>query len=125
MLPWTFTIHRNHPMKKFLVLYHSTSTNMEQMASSSPEQMKAGMDMWMQWAGRAGSSIIELGAPLGAAATVDAKGAHQSMRANLGGYSVLQAESIDALAKVLEGHPHFHAPGASIEVHEIMGMPGM
>ena len=112
-------------MKKFLVLYHSTSTNMEQMASSTPEQMKAGMDMWMQWAAKAGSAIVELGAPLGAAATVNAGGAQRSVRASIGGYSVLQADSLDAVAKVLEGHPHFHAPGASIEVHEVMGMPGM
>lgn len=111
-------------MKKFLVLYHSTSTNMEQMANSTPEQMKAGMDMWMQWAGKAGPAIVELGAPLGSAATVDATGGHQSVRASMGGYSVLQADSIDTIAKVLEGHPHFHAPGASIEVHEVTGMPG-
>lgn len=112
-------------MKKFLVLYHSTSTNMEQMAKSTPEQMKAGMDMWMQWAGKAGGAIVELGAPLGAAATVDATGRHQSVRAGMGGYSILQAESMDAVARVLEGHPHYHAPGATIEVHEVMGMPGM
>ena len=112
-------------MKKFLVLYHSTSTNMEQMASSTPEQMKAGMDLWMRWAGKAGTAIVELGAPLGAAATVDASGGHHDVRASMGGYSVLQAASLDAVAKVLEGHPHFHAPGATIEVHEVMGMPGM
>ena len=112
-------------MKKFLVLYYSSSTNMEQMSGSTPEQMKAGMDMWMQWAGKAGSSIVELGAPLGEAATFDAKGGHQSARATLGGYSVLQAESMAAMTKVLEGHPHWHAPGASIEVHELMAVPGM
>jgi hypothetical protein len=40
-----------------------------------------------------------------------------------GGYSILQAESMDALAVVLEGHPHFMAPGASIEAHEVMPIP--
>lgn len=112
-------------MKKFLVLYHSTSTNREQMANSTPEQRKAGIDMWMQWASRAGGAIVEMGAPLGAAETVDGKGARQNIRATLGGYSVLQAESMDVMASLLEGHPHFHSPGASIEVHEVMGMPGM
>jgi hypothetical protein len=45
---------------------------------------------------------------------------------DLGGYSVLQAESKEALAKVLKGHPHFEmGPKASIEITEIMPIPGM
>ena len=42
----------------------------------------------------------------------------------VGGFSVLQAQSIDEASSLLEDHPHFHAPGASIEVHEMLPMPG-
>ena len=41
------------------------------------------------------------------------------------GFSILQAESQKALTDLLMKHPHQHAPGASIEVLEMMPMPGM
>src|SRR5215469_4044535 len=44
-------------MTKFLVLYHSTTSVQEQMASATPEQMKAGMDAWMAWDKKAGSAV--------------------------------------------------------------------
>jgi len=43
----------------------------------------------------------------------------------VGGYSILQAESKDGLMDLLNNHPHFMAPGASIEVFEFLPMPGM
>lgn len=112
-------------MKKFLVIYSSSVPALEQMKTVTPEQAKAGMDAWMEWAGKAGPAIVELGAPLGAAASFEAPGTKTDVTSEVGGYSILQAESIDALSKVLVGHPHFRAPGASIRVHELMDMPGM
>ena len=41
------------------------------------------------------------------------------------GYSVLQGESLEEISKLLDGHPHFHSPNASIEVREFLSMPGM
>ncbi len=43
----------------------------------------------------------------------------------LGGYSILQAESKDALVEALGGHPHFLTPEGSIEIIEVMPIPGM
>jgi hypothetical protein len=44
----------------------------------------------------------------------------------VGGYSILQAESHDAAAKLFgKDHPHLQMPGAWIEIVEIMPMPGM
>ena len=40
-------------MKKFLVLYKSNVPAAQQMASATPEQMKAGMDLWKAWAQQA------------------------------------------------------------------------
>jgi hypothetical protein len=42
----------------------------------------------------------------------------------IGGYSILQAESHEALAEVLAGHPHL-AMGGTIETLEFLSMPGM
>jgi hypothetical protein len=41
------------------------------------------------------------------------------------GYSILQAPDIDAAVALVEGHPHLQMPGASIEVHETLEIPGM
>ena len=41
------------------------------------------------------------------------------------GYSILQGESLEEISKLLDGHPHFHSPNASIEVREFLSMPGM
>jgi hypothetical protein len=112
-------------MKKFLVLYKATAAEFERAMSSTPEQQKAGMDAWMAWSKKAGPSIVDLGAPLGKTLRVTAGGSSAS-RNDLGGYSVLQGESKEALADVLKGHPHFMmGPEASIEIVEIMPIPGM
>ncbi len=111
-------------MKKFLVLYQSSVSAADQMKSATPEQAKAGMEAWMGWAGRAGGGIVDMGSPVMPIASVTGSG--QSLAtAKVGGFSILQAESKDALLGLLKNHPHFMAPGGSIEVLEFLPMPGM
>jgi hypothetical protein len=112
-------------MKKFLILYQSNIPAEQQMAKASPEQMKAGMDRWMQWTQKAGPAVIDAGMPVGHATKLTASGSRTPGGSTADGFSILQADSIDAVTKVLEGHPHFRAPGASIEVLEMMPPPGM
>jgi hypothetical protein len=71
------------------------------------------------------TSIVEGGAPLGKTKRVDSNGASNT-RNEIGGYSVVQAESHDAATKIFgKDHPHLQMPGAWIEIVEIMPMPGM
>ena len=109
-------------MTKFMVLYRSSTSARDQMASATPEQMKAGMEAWMQWAGKAGDAVVDLGAPLAPAAHL---GPGSSAAGELSGYSIMQADSAEALGGVLDGHPHLSMPGNSIEVLEMLSMPGM
>jgi hypothetical protein len=111
-------------MKKFLVLYKASASAFEQAMKSTPEQQKAGMEVWMAWGKKAASSIVDMGAPLGKALRVTPGGA-SPIKNDLGGYSILQAESKEALAESLKGHPHFMmGPDTSIEITELMPMPG-
>ncbi|MBK7864290.1 MAG: hypothetical protein IPJ65_37965 [Archangiaceae bacterium] len=103
-------------MKKYLVLYHSSVPAKEQMAKATPEQAKAGMQMWMQWMKTAASAVVDGGSPLAPVGSANAK---------VGGYSVLQAKDEKTLMELLDAHPHRHAPGATIEVHELQQLPGM
>ncbi|MGE0451779.1 MAG: hypothetical protein AB7Q29_19555 [Vicinamibacterales bacterium] len=112
-------------MVKFLVLYESTIPAAEQMKNVTPEQAKAGMDAWMAWAGRVGSAIVDMGSPVAARARLTGSNQTAPANAQTSGYSILQAESKDALMALLENHPHFMSPGASIQVFEFLPLPGM
>src|ERR1043165_1564163 len=110
-------------MKKFLVLYKAPTSSFEQMMKATPEQQKAGMEAWMTWSKKAAKSIVDMGAPLGKSLRVTTTGP-SATKNDLGGYSVLQAESKESLAAELKGHPHFMTPEGFIEIVEIMPMPG-
>jgi hypothetical protein len=93
------------------------------MMNATPEQQKAGMDAWMTWSKKAAASIVDMGAPLGKSLKVTPEGASPSTN-DLGGYSILQAESKEALGQSLKGHPHYMTPGGFIEIIEVMPIPG-
>jgi hypothetical protein len=112
-------------MKKFLVLYKAPVASFDHMMkNTTPEQQKAGMDAWMAWSKKAGSAIVDLGAPLGKTLKVTPSGPTPT-RNDLGGYTIMQAESKEALAETLKGHPHFMVPEGFIEIMDIVSMPGM
>ena len=113
-------------MKKFLVLYKaSTEAFQQMMKSTTPEQQKAGMELWMKWSKQAASSIVDMGGPLGKSLRVAKGGAVSPVVNDLGGYSIMQAESKEALAATMKDHPHFMMPESSIEIVELMPLPGM
>jgi hypothetical protein len=108
-------------MGKYMILYRSTMSPEEQMAA--PGAAEAGMQEWMSWAGRAGSALVDMGSPVGPVAT---EGAAGDTGVAVCGFSILEADSPDAVKGLLEGHPHLSAPGGSfIEVLEYLPIPGM
>jgi len=111
-------------MKKFLVLYHAPASSFEMMKKATPDQQKAGMEAWMTWSKTSASSIVDMGGPLGKSLRVTTSSASPSTN-DLGGFSILQAESKEALAETLKGHPHFLMPEGSVEVIEVLPVPGM
>lgn len=108
-------------MKKFLVLYHSSTSAAEQMADATPEQAKAGMDAWMSWAGEAGAAIVDMGAPLGDSVMLSG----DTPDGYIGGFSIVEAESLEAAADLFDAHPHFQMPDGAIQILEMLAMPGM
>ena len=111
-------------MAKFMVLYRSSMSAGEQMAAGTPEEAQAGMEAWMNWSGKAGSAIVDLGSPLASVGSVGK--ASKADGLGVAGFSILEAESADAVKKLLDGHPHFQSPGdTSIEILEFLPIPGM
>ncbi|WP_162834657.1 YciI family protein [Amycolatopsis circi] len=97
-------------MAKFLLLYRADESAAERMAQATPEQQAAGMRAWTAWFAKAGDAVVDGGAP-----TAGGDG-------TVGGYSILQADSADAVQGLLAGHPH--AEIGTIDVLEILPQPG-
>jgi hypothetical protein len=109
-------------MKKFIVLYKSEQPAEEMIRNTTEEQRKQGTDLWMQWASKAGDTLVDLGTPLGNGRSI-AKTGTENLHAGVSGYSIMQGESMETIRKLLEEHPHFMTPGkASIEVYETLLM---
>ncbi len=111
-------------MKKFLVLYKAPTASFDQMMQATPEQQKAGMDAWMAWGNKVAASVVDMGAPLGKTLKVTPAGPSPS-RNDLGGFSIMQGESKEAIAALMKDHPHFLTPDGFIEIVEMMEIPGM
>ena len=110
-------------MSKFVVIYHATPDAMEQTMNMSPEDMKKGMDAWFAWAEEAGDALVDFGSPLMGGAKLSPSGSSPSDHGVMG-YSILEAEDMEAAQAVLAGHPPLGwAEGCELEVHEAMPMP--
>lgn len=109
-------------MPKYLVLYRSSADAAQQMATGTPEQAQEGMAMWMKWFEKTGPALTDFGSPLGKAETLPGPA---DTGLPIGGYSIVEADSPDAAKKLLDDHPHLHAPDAAIELLEFLPMPGM
>jgi len=102
-------------MTKYLLLYRAPVSAAEQMASSTPEAGQAGMEAWMAWGERAGPAVVDMGSPVQSIS--GSAGGDQ-----IGGDAIMQADSLEALQKVLEGHPHTEW-GGTIEILEFLALP--
>jgi hypothetical protein len=107
-------------MKKFMILYMAPVSAEAQM-NVSPEEMKKGMEPWNAWYKKSGKAIVDMGTPLGKGICVDKKGPAKT-QSQVTGYTIVQAKDIDAAKAMINDHPHFMIPKASIEVLEIMTM---
>jgi hypothetical protein len=110
-------------LKKFVAIYSAPRAAIEQMmANATPEQMKAGMDAWWGWINKNKASLVDVGAPLGKTKHITAQGVTDT-RNEITGYTVVQADTLDAAARLFEAHPHFQLAGAHVEVMEVMPVP--
>ncbi len=112
-------------MKKFLVLYRMDIAEMQKlMASTNEEERKKSMAKWEAWMKKNMASMADHGGPVGKTKRSAASGI-SDIRNDIGGYSIVQAESHAAAAALFADSPHLTMPGASAEVMEIMPMPGI
>jgi hypothetical protein len=102
-------------MANFVLAYKGGSM------AETPEAQEAAMQAWMGWFGTLGTAVVEGGNPFGASTAVKSDGSRAAATAALTGYSVLQADSIDAAADLAKGCPVL-ASGGTVEVYEALPM---
>lgn len=112
-------------MTKFMVLYNATIPASEQMANTSPEEMKASMAEWMAWRDEASKTAeFDFGLPLQAVSRLTSNGVTGS-DSHVSGYSIMGGDSKEAIIELLKTHPHLKRPEASIDVLEMLPIPGV
>jgi YCII-related domain len=85
--------------------------------SPSPENASA----WMAWFEGMGDHLVNLGQPAVACATL---GNCDSGRTELGGYSVIEADDLDAATAIAKGCPHL-GRGGGVEVGQLGEVPDL
>lgn len=110
-------------MKKFLAIYMIPIGAMdEMMKNSTPEEHKVGMDEWKAWGKAHEADLVEMGAALGKNKRISASGI-DDVRNEMGGYSIIQAESHEAAAEVLRDSPHLKMmPECYVDLMECIEM---
>jgi hypothetical protein len=111
-------------MSKYVFIYHAPMTPAD-ATPPTPEEVDAVMGEWNAWAGRVGDRMVDFGTPPAGGVRVSTDGTSSSTR-EVAGYSIIEADSMDAALELAQSHPHHKMPGGcEIEVHEAQAIPGM
>jgi hypothetical protein len=107
-------------MAQFLLLYTGGSG----MATDPAEEERI-MAQWGAWYGKMGEAVTDGGAPFGAAKSLTGSGLTDGPLGDnpATGYTVIEADSLDAAAAATEGHPHV-SHGGQVQVFECIDMGG-
>jgi hypothetical protein len=99
-------------MANYVLLYKGGG-----MPETEEEQQRV-MAAWGSWYGQLGPAVVDGGNPFGPSKTIAADGTVGDGGASgLTGYTILQADSLDAAAKMGQSCPII-ADGGSVEVYE-------
>ena len=107
-------------MSKFLFLYRGPAQPMEDF---TPEQSAEQMQAWGAWMGKLVSALADPGAPFGARTTVSDDGTSPAA-SDQNGYSIVEADSLEAARGFTDGHP-FLTEGKgrfTVEIFELVPM---
>ncbi|MGF6881480.1 hypothetical protein ABIA39_002170 [Nocardia sp. GAS34] len=110
-------------MKRYVVLYHAPLSVAARFAQATPEQAEQGAQLWIDWARRIGTALVDPGKPLG--------NAHRVTQAEITradstiiGMSILRAATInDALGMVRDHHHLSWAPECEVTILEEQPIP--
>ena len=108
-------------MPKYLCLQRSASGPCE---PPKPEEMQRMMERFREWSQKFQREIVDMGGRLGAgghvvSATGVTDGPFAETKEMLGGFMIVEADSIELALQVVRESPGVMGPGSSVEVREI------
>lgn len=110
-------------MTQFMMVYKGDATDMSDMTQ---EEMQAVMAKWAEWMQGVGSALTDVGTPFGPSSSIVDDGS-SGTPVSLTGYSVVQADTMDAARALADNHP-FLSEGKgnfAIDLYEMMPVPSM
>ena len=102
-------------MGKYLLVYYGGKME------TDPKLAEKVMATWMKWFGDLGDAVVDPGAPTQPGKVVSSSGVKSAGVKAVGGYSILQAKSLDAAVKLAKGCPVL-AVGGLVEVSPLLSM---
>lgn len=114
-------------MKKYLVLYCMPNEGLQEWMKMPEAERKTAEDKmkseWDTWAAANKAALVET-AGAGKTKRVTEEGV-ANVSNDVMMYSIVQADSDDAAAKMFEGHPHLGIPGGWVDVMPANVLPEM
>ena len=118
-----YSLKDQKAMKKFLLMFQSPPSAMEEMMKATPEQQAAIMKPWMEWKNLMGDKIVDLGSPLQGSKLLKSNGTETSEQSKTDGFTIIQAKDFDEVKSLLKTHPNLMKKEESgIEIFEFCGM---
>lgn len=115
-------------MAKFLVTYLAPARVIDEWKKTEPEKRKAAEEKmqseWKKWMSDHAKAFADVGAGVGKTKRVTAQDASDT-RNDIMLYSIIEAASHEAAARLFVDHPHLQIPESSIEVMAINPLPAM
>jgi len=105
-------------MPRFLVTYHGGG----EMPASAEAQAQIHA-AFANWAAGVGAALADPGAPLGPPNVVSSGSVSAPEGRWVGGYSIIDADSMDAAVALVKPHP-FLTRGGTLQVHEALNLAG-
>jgi hypothetical protein len=106
---------REEEMAKYLFIYHGGNP---EKPETDPKKIEKTMAVWMKWFGDLGKAVVDPGAPTKAEKLVSRSGL-KDIPNPLAGYSIIQADNLDAAIKFARSHPDVSA-GMEIAIYEVL-----
>ncbi|WP_427131210.1 YciI family protein [Pseudarthrobacter sp. S9] len=105
-------------MSKFIYMYKGPATPMDQFTQ---EQSAAQMAAWGAWMEKMGPALLDAGAPFTPARTSVVDDGTVAEASDLNGYSIVEADSLQAAKALVDGHPFLSDGNGkfSLEIFEL------
>ena len=124
-LSWyVFNQCKDRHMPRFLAVYTMKPEDFARFRSMPKSEQDAvdavGIKKWMDWEARNAASFADRGGMVGKTVRVNKDGIAKATN-TLCGYIVVEADSVEAAARLFENHPHFATfPGDAVDIMPIV-----